>query len=216
MSGVIHIRDPCIIHVLYLLTLLIAYCHTTRGETCQIKNAWGIGLPQMCFGAGFILYVIITIFIFNKLHEIRGIKGSPAMFLLIAPPSVGIVSLDMFNDGTPGFSLFGEMLLGWVFMLLLLLIRFGPTLLKQPSVFGEYWAYVFPWSAATTATIRYASALQTMSTEVIALVMIALAILALFLVFVRMIYHMYKCYKGDAQWRDPLFDYDKYSTRKMC
>ena len=77
----------------------------------------------MCFGAGFILYVIITIFIFNKLHEIRGIKGSPAMFLLIAPPSVGIVSLDMFNDGTPGFSLFGEMLLGWVFMLLLLLIR---------------------------------------------------------------------------------------------
>lgn len=93
----------------------------------------------MCFGAGFILYIDITIFIFGKLHENKGIKGSPAMFLLIAPPSVGVVSLDLFNDGATDFSLFGEMLLGWVFVLLLLLIRLGPHIWRKPSVLGEYW-----------------------------------------------------------------------------
>ena len=93
----------------------------------------------MCFGAGFILYIDITIFIFGKLHENKGIKGSPAMFLLIAPPSVGVISLDLFNEGTDNFSSSGEMLMGWVFVLLLLLIRLGPIIWRKPSVFGEYW-----------------------------------------------------------------------------
>ena len=81
----------------------------------------------------------IVVFIFGKLHENKGMKGSPAMFLLIAPPSVGDVSLDLLNDGASNFSQFGEMLLGWVFVLLLLMIRLGPILARNPSVFGEYW-----------------------------------------------------------------------------
>lgn len=169
----------------------------------------------MCFGAGFILYIDITIFIFGKLHENRGMKGSPAMFLLIAPPSLGVVSLDMFNDDASGFSLFGEMLLGWVFVLLILLIRLGPILWRVPSILGEYWAYVFPWAAATTATIKYASAMQTTSTEVLAIGMISLAAATLFLVFGRMAFHIYKCFRGEGQWQDPLFHSDKYSTRRF-
>lgn len=110
-----------------------------RGQTCDIRDEWGIGLPEMCFGAGFILYIDIVIFIFGKLHENTGMKGSPAMFLLIAPPSVGVVALDMLNHGASDFSQAGEMLLGWVFVLFLLLIRLGPILSKNPSVFGEYW-----------------------------------------------------------------------------
>lgn len=118
---------------------MITLCQTFRGQTCEIRSQWGIGLPQMCFGAGFILYMDIVVFIFGKLHENKGMKGSPAMFLLIAPPSVGVVSLDLLNDGASNFSQFGEMLLGWVFVLLLLLIRLGPILARNPSVFGEYW-----------------------------------------------------------------------------
>jgi hypothetical protein len=93
----------------------------------------------MCFGAGFILYIDIVIFIFSKLHVNKGMQGSPALFLLIAPPSVGVVALDLFNDGASDFSLAGEMLLGWVFMLLMLLFRLGPMIWRCPSVFGEYW-----------------------------------------------------------------------------
>ena len=63
------------------------------------------------------------------------------MFLLIAPPSVGVTALDLMNGDTSDFSLAAEMLLGWVFVLLQLLIRIGPTLVREPAVLGEYWAY---------------------------------------------------------------------------
>ncbi|KAL7550894.1 hypothetical protein ACHAWF_014090 [Thalassiosira exigua] len=182
------------------------------GQSCNIRAEWGIGLPQMCFGAGFMLYIDITIFIFGKLHENKGMKGSAAMFLLIAPPSVGVVSLDMLNDGASDFSTVGEMLLGWVLVLLLLLCRLGPILWRQPSVLGEYWAYVFPISAAATATIRYASALNSKSTEVLALIMIIMAIVSFLLVLVRMTFHIYRCVRKQGQYGDPLFQKDKYRT----
>lgn len=199
----------------FLMSTVGWFLLATLGQACDIRDEWGIGLPQMCFGAGFILYIDIVIFIFGKLHENMGMKGSPAMFLLIAPPSVGVVSLDLFNDGASDFSQFGEMLLGWVFVLLLLLIRLGPAIWRVPSVLGEYWAYVFPLAAATTATIRYASALGTISTEILAIIMIAISMLSLFLVLGRMTFHMYQCFKGRAQWGDPLFRMEKYHTRQI-
>lgn len=199
----------------FLLSTVGWFLLATLGQMCRIREEWGIGLPQMCFGAGFILYIDIVIFIFGKLHDNRGMKGSPAMFLLIVPPSVGVVNLDLFNDGASDFSPFGEMLLGWVYVILLLLISHGPNLWRSPSVLGEYWAYVFPLAASTTATIRYASALQTKSTEVLAITMIVMAILSLLLVLGRETFHMYRCFKREDQWKDPLFHMEKYSTKKF-
>lgn len=72
---------------------------------------------------------------------------------------------------------------------------------------------VFPLAAATTATIRYASAMNTTTTEVLAIVMILMAISSLLLVFGRMTFHMYQCLRGKDQWRDPLFRMEKYSAR---
>jgi len=166
----------------------------------------------MCFGAGFVLYIGIVIFIFGNLHEPGGMRESPAMFLLIGPPSAGVVSLDLMNDTASDFSQLGEMLLGWVFLLLFLLFRLGPTLWRTPSIFGEYWAYVFPLAAATTATVRYATALNTTSTEMLAVIMIVVAVISLLLVLGRMTFHMYQCLKGQGQWRDSLFHVEKYNT----
>lgn len=87
------------------------------------------------------------------------------MFLLIAPPSVGVVSLDFLNDlvdGATEFSPFSEMLLGWVFVLLLLLIRMCPTIWRSPSVLGEYWAY----GASMGAVRSYYDPLYLMSHEI--------------------------------------------------
>mmetsp|Transcript_497 Transcript_497/g.778 ORF Transcript_497/g.778 Transcript_497/m.778 type:complete len:98 (+) Transcript_497:2-295(+) len=91
----------------------------------------------------------------------------------------------------------------------------SPTIWKNPSVLGEYWAYVFPLAAATTATIRYASALNTVATEVLAVIMIVMAISSLLLVFGRVTFHVYKCIRRKAQWKDPLFRREKYSTRRQ-
>ena len=74
---------------------------------------------------------------------------------------------------------------------------------------------MFPLAASTTATIRYASALQTKSTEVLAITMIVMAILSLLLVLGRETFHMYRCFKREDQWKDPLFHMEKYSTKKF-
>eukprot|EP00581_Thalassiosira_minuscula_P027969 CAMPEP_0183758940 /NCGR_PEP_ID=MMETSP0739-20130205/6761_1 /TAXON_ID=385413 /ORGANISM="Thalassiosira miniscula, Strain CCMP1093" /LENGTH=253 /DNA_ID=CAMNT_0025996629 /DNA_START=118 /DNA_END=880 /DNA_ORIENTATION=+ len=190
----------------FLMSTVGWFLLATFGQLCEIRKQWGIGLPQMCFGAGFILYIDIVIFIFGKLHENRGMKGSPGMFLLIAPPSVGVVSLDLLNDGASDFSQSGEMLLGWVFVLLLLLFGLGPILWRSPSVLGEYWAYVFPLAAATTATIRYAAALQTEATVGLALIMIVIAVLSLLMVLGRMSFPSTDASKEKLSIRIPCFE----------
>lgn len=180
------------------------------GQSYQIKMYWGIGLPQMCFGAGFILYIDVMVFILSNLSTNLGMKGSPGMFLLVAPPSVAVVSLDLFNNGASEFSETAEMLLGWVYILLVLLLCMGPRIWKEPSVLGEYWAYVFPVVSATTATIRYATALETSATQALAVIMTLFSISTLLMVCGRMFYHMFKCICGKQQWEDPLFDRQKY------
>ena len=48
------------------------------------------------------------------------------MFLLIAPPSVAVVSLDLMDGADDAFPDSAEMMLGWVLVLLILLFRLGP------------------------------------------------------------------------------------------
>lgn len=189
------------------LMSIVGWCMLANlGQECQIKSEWGIGLPQMCFGAGFILYIYIMIFILSNFPTTRGMKGSPALFLLMAPPSVMVVSLALFNESTSAFSQTAEMLLGWAYLLLMLLSSLGPNIWKMPSVLGEYWAYVFPLASATTATIRYALALQTDAAEVLAVIMTLISTAALVVVFGRMTFHiMYQCLVGKQEWKDPLF-----------
>eukprot|EP00956_Cyclotella_meneghiniana_P022494 scaffold42691_cov78-Cyclotella_meneghiniana.AAC.3 len=117
-----------------------------------------------------------------------------------------VVGLDLFNDSTSTFSETAEMLLGWVFLLLVLLNSLGPNIWKMPSVLGEYWAYVFPLASATTATIRYAASIQTDAAEVLAVIMTLFSTAALVVVFGRMTFHMYQCLVGKQEWKDPLFD----------
>ena len=189
------------------LMSIVGWCMLANfGQECQIKSEWGFGLPQMCFGAGFMLYIYIMLFILGNFPTTQGMKGSPALFLLIAPPSVMVVGLDLFNDSTSTFSETAEMLLGWVFLLLVLLSSLGPNIWKMPSVLGEYWAYVFPLASATTATIRYAASIQTDAAEVLAVIMTLFSTAALVVVFGRMTFHMYQCLVGKQEWKDPLFD----------
>ena len=162
----------------------------------------------MCFGAGFILYIDCVFFIFGRLHENSGLKGSPSMFLLVAAPAIGVVSLILMD-----ILYFAEMLLGWVLILLVILFGIGPTLFQIPSVMGEYWAYVFPLASAATATIRYANVMNTKSTEVLSIIMICIAISSVLIVVVKMSYHIIRTMQRFEQWRDPEFDYTLYREK---
>ena len=155
----------------FLLSTTGWFLLATLGEICKLRREWGIGLSTMCFGAGILLYIDCVFFIFGRLHENSGLKGSPSMFLLVAAPAIGVVSLILMD-----ILYFAEMLLGWVLILLILLFGIGPTLFQIPSVMGEYWAYVFPLASAATATIRYANVMNTKSTEVLSIIMICIAI----------------------------------------
>lgn len=195
----------------FLLSTVGWFLLAALGETAKVEEEWGIALPTFCFGAGIILYLDLLIFIFIKLHENQGLKGSPAMFLLIAPPSVGVIFLDLLDKDHNEFPSSAKMLLGWVLMVLILLLRLGPNIYKAPSVFGEYWAYVFPVTSAAASCIRYADTVESNAAIFLAVMVSVLAIFTLLAVLVRMSVHVYHvACTPHQQWRDPLFTMEKY------
>lgn len=77
-------------------------------------------------------------------------------------------------------------------------------------------ACVFPLAVATTtATVRYASVLNTAATEVLAMVMVAFAIMAIFLVSRHFLLLSGASLEGLDYWNDPLFVLETYATRQF-
>ena len=160
------------------------------------------------------LYLMVVIAIFNGIHASPKAKGSPALFLIIAPPSVGVVGWDLIaGDGTQ-LAFMSQALLGFCLGVLALLIRLGPKIVNAPPSLGSYWAYVFPMSALATATIRYAWVTETIATEIMAIVFVVLAILALLAVFLRMCLHAVQVIRGEAEWGDPLLSRERLASVK--
>merc|ERR1711862_1047864 len=212
------------------------------GNGIQIKQTWGIGLPSFCFGAGFILYLDMIIFIFGNLYTSKHLAGSGdnlaasalglrffrklfpftncfrssslsgAMYLLVAPPSVAVMSLDGLDED--GFPVSAEMLLGWVLVLFVLLLRLGPSIYKAPSVLGEYFSYIGPISATTSATVKYAPAMNTPATIGLEVIMATIAPAAILMVFMRSLTHAFLVSSGSEQWLDPIFEMEHYNSRR--
>lgn len=178
----------------------------TLGAVAKITERWGLALPEMCFGVGIILYFMVTISIFNSMHQrpAQQQKGSPALFLLMAAPSIGAVALDLLEDIPNEFAAGSYYLLGWSWTLVLLLVRIGPQIARRPPVLGAYWAYVFPLSSLATASLRYAWEVSTIGSQLLAFAAVMLSFVALAVVFVRMSYHTILVALGEAEWTDPL------------
>ena len=201
----------------FLLSTVGWFLLSVLGSICRLNEVWGINLPAFCLGAGSMLYMMVIMNIFND-HNASNSKenvikrGSPALFLLIAPPSVAVVAIDMltveaYDDGQQesSFSIVSQIILGWCLLIVILLIRLGPIITKRPPVLGIYWAYVFPSSALASALLRYASVTDTGSSYILAVVFVILSFLALIIVFCRTIYHCIKCMMvKDESWGDPL------------
>jgi hypothetical protein len=112
--------------------------------------------------------------------------------LLTAPPAVAVLRyLELFRYHDGSFSTAGEMVLGWWFVVcMLLVVKVGPQIAMQPKTlgpyWGPYWVYAFPLSALTSTTITYAKVVAAVQAEWRAALLTIVAVLALLVGFARL------------------------------
>jgi tellurite resistance protein len=192
----------------FLLSVIGWFLLTVLGQQADAAAVWGIAIPSFCFGIGLFMYIMVTVNVFNGLHRNINNKGSPALTLLIAPPSVAAIAVDGLAGDIGEFNVVAQVFLGWAILLFLLLLRLGPRIAESPSEVGTYWAYVFPLAALSSACLKYAIVSETMTTDILATLAMALATIALCTVFLRMTYHILLCLQNKARWGDPLLGID--------
>lgn len=190
----------------YCLSTVGWFLLSVLGQQTNIREATGLNLPTFCFGVGAMFYVMVVFSIFSGLHKARGEVNSPALFMLFAPPSVAAVALDLMDGDPDTFSDGASMLLGWSLVMFILVIKTGISIKQKDRTIGTYWAFVFPISALTSLTIRYAGVENSISSKVMAISFMTLATLMVTIVLVRMGWHQVLVMKGKERWVDPLFE----------
>lgn len=188
----------------YLLTPIGWLVLCNLGLQAELKEAWGVDLPAMCFGVGTLTYVIVCISILQNLHTPEGRldKGSAGLFLLVAPPGLASLSLASF---TGGYGTTSTCAFGAAFFLQLVMMKISNQMHKPPPFMGVYWAYTLAPSVVATSAIRLASAQGSAFTRVLAVGCVAVATLLLLLVALRMAWHEMQVLRGREKWVDVLY-----------
>mmetsp|Transcript_2190 Transcript_2190/g.3164 ORF Transcript_2190/g.3164 Transcript_2190/m.3164 type:complete len:393 (+) Transcript_2190:106-1284(+) len=188
----------------FFLSIIGWFLLTVLGNDIDIDTNWGISISSFCFGIGCFMYVVILVNIFNGLSNDIQNKGSPALTLLIAPPSVASIAIDGFAGNSDESNVIAQMALGWSLMVFTILIRLSPRLAAMPTELGTYWAYVFPMASLSSACLNYTIAANSGVSQILAIISIVLATLALCIVFSRLVYHILLCWQHKARWGDSL------------
>ena len=100
---------------------------TLLAQSSQIDAAWGIDMGALTFGMGIFMYAVVVFTLFQSMGEPakRGQKGSPALFLMLAPSSLSALCLRGFDNNH--FDTAATCILG--FVIILFLVRTEPGLL---------------------------------------------------------------------------------------
>lgn len=111
-------------------------------------------LPEISwffFSIGFLFWVILLVIFFNRIifHDPLPDKLLPTLFILIAPPSIGFVSLVKL---TGEISIFSKMLY-YMGLFLACLVFAQIKMFKKIKYYLSWWAYSFPVAAITIASI---------------------------------------------------------------
>ena len=171
------------------------------GVVAEINATWGIDFPAFCLGVGSMFYLVVAVSNFSTLHRSPEGKAQPALFLFLAPPSVGMVGVALYTEE---FGLMPRAVFGFCIIMLLLLARIGVTILQDPVVLGVYWAYIFPLAALASASAHYADDASTSGARILCYVFVSIALLAVVTVFTRMTLHFVVVLNGQAVWGDPI------------
>merc|ERR1712038_105645 len=72
----------------YLLSIVGWFFLSSLASKACMEEWTGFPLASMCFGVGTFFAVIVYVDIFNNIPRVKVSRGHPAMFLILAPPSV--------------------------------------------------------------------------------------------------------------------------------
>lgn len=156
-------------HLLFTLSILSIWLRHTRFEVQHKNPAWFIpvvgniiapvagvelfpaALSWFFFSVGFILWLVLfTIFLYRAFfHQPIQEKLLPTFFILIAPPAVAFIA---YTKLTGQIDAFGSVLY-YFGLFLTLLLFFNLDMFVRIKFYLSWWAYSFPLSAITLASL---------------------------------------------------------------
>ncbi|MEE9431010.1 MAG: SLAC1 anion channel family protein [Melioribacteraceae bacterium] len=179
-----------VLHFIFTLKIISIWIHHTHFEIKHMNPAWFIPAvgnilvpiagvkhfsPEISwffFSIGLFFWIILLIIFFNRIifHHPLPEKLVPTLFILIAPPAVGFIAYVKLVGEVDAFA----RILFYFALFLTFLLFFQVKSFAQIKFYFSWWAYSFPISAITIATI-----LMYHQTEVIAFKYLAFVFLAI-------------------------------------
>ena len=156
------------------------YLPTVAGNfvTSFVAGYFGyVDVGTLFFGAGLLSWLALESLLLHRLSFLPMPPPlRPTLGIMLAPPVVGCVGYLFLTGGLAGAKpdLFAQLLLGYGLLLLLLLVRLLPWILKQP--FGaSYWAFSFGVTALAFDAIVFVVRGQTGYIEWMSMVLFVFA-----------------------------------------
>jgi tellurite resistance protein len=142
------------------------------------------------FSTGFIFWIILfTIFIYRAVfHDQLAQKFIPTFFILLAPSAVGFISYMRIAASWDGFSIF-LLLVSYAIAVLLLFLYKSFTQLK---FFLSWWAFTFPLTALTIASVVAFQVTTEIIYQYLAWLFLAVSIIAISIVSYQTFIHARK------------------------
>ena len=115
-----------------------------------------VELSWFFFSVGLIMWAVMFTVIMNRIifHNPLPQKLMPTLFILIAPPAVGLISLTLLNNWE--ITQLARMLFYFAMFMFMIIIS-KINVLSKLKFFMSWWAYSFPMAVTTTATILFYS-----------------------------------------------------------
>lgn len=187
----------------FLLTLKIVsiWIQHTKFEISHMNPAWFIPavgnilipisgvnffsteISWFFFSIGFFFWIILMIIFFNRIifHNPLPDKLLPTLFILIAPPAVGFISYFKLSGEINDFS----KTLYYFALFLTSLLFFQLKMFNKIKFYFSWWAYSFPLSAVTIATILMYHKTEIVFFSYLALILLLILTIAIIIILLK-------------------------------
>lgn len=142
------------------------------------------------FSIGIFFWVVLLSIILNRIifHHQMANKFIPTLFILIAPPAIGVISYVKIIGSVDFFAHFMySVALFFTFLLLFMYKNF-----LNLKFFISWWAFVFPVAAMTIASILMFKATHSFTYEIISFVLMGVAVAIISIVIYQTFIHIGK------------------------
>ena len=146
-----------------------------------------LGWPELSwffFSVGVVFWLLLFTIVLYRIifHDQLPQKFLPTLFILMAPPAIGLAAYLQLNGGA--FDGFARVLLFSGLFIALLLLTMAPLFLRL-SFFVSWWAYTFPSAALAIASLAYHEHRADAGSEALAVVVLLVATAIIATVAVR-------------------------------